>query len=74
MQKDRLTDEFSTALKNFQTAQRTAAEKERASVQRARAHSGINQVSFRSYTMFGEFGDGWVEFLQSNILFLAMLS
>jgi len=39
MQKDRLTDEFSNALKNFQTAQRTAAEKEKASVARARAHS-----------------------------------
>ncbi|XP_048758808.1 syntaxin-7-like isoform X1 [Ostrea edulis] len=40
MQRDRLTDEFSTALKNFQTIQRTAAEKERASVNRARAQSG----------------------------------
>ncbi|XP_022316970.2 syntaxin-7-like isoform X2 [Crassostrea virginica] len=40
MQRDRLTDEFSTALKNFQTIQRTAAEKERASVARARAQSG----------------------------------
>lgn len=45
MQKERLTDEFSTVLTNFQTAQRTAAEKERASVQRARAYSGLNQVS-----------------------------
>ncbi|XP_061192591.1 syntaxin-7-like isoform X1 [Saccostrea echinata] len=40
MQRDRLTDEFSTALRNFQTIQRTAAEKERASVARARVHSG----------------------------------
>nr|XP_011422091.2 syntaxin-7 isoform X4 [Crassostrea gigas] len=40
MQRDRLTDDFSTALKNFQTIQRTAAEKERASVARARAQSG----------------------------------
>ncbi|KAL3867879.1 hypothetical protein ACJMK2_040725 [Sinanodonta woodiana] len=39
MQKERLTEEFSNALKNFQTVQRTAAEKERASVARARAHS-----------------------------------
>lgn len=42
MQKERLTDEFSNALKNFQTVQRTAAEKEKASVQRARAHSSSN--------------------------------
>ncbi|XP_071116709.1 syntaxin-7-like [Haliotis cracherodii] len=40
MQKERLTEEFSNALKNFQTAQRTAAEKEKASMARARAHSG----------------------------------
>ncbi|XP_059145673.1 syntaxin-7-like isoform X2 [Physella acuta] len=46
MQKDRLTDEFSNALKNFQTIQRTAAEKERASVQRARAHSGLDRSPF----------------------------
>ena len=43
MQKERLTDEFSNVLKNFQTVQRTAAEKERASVQRARVHSGLEQ-------------------------------
>lgn len=46
MQKDRLTDEFSVALKNFQTVQRAAAEKEKASVQRARAHSGLDKVSY----------------------------
>lgn len=46
MQKERFTDEFSSVLKTFQTAQRTAAEKERASVQRARAHSGHNQSPF----------------------------
>lgn len=46
MQKDRLTDEFSNALKNFQTVQRTAAEKEKASVQRARAQSGLDKVLF----------------------------
>ena len=44
MQKERLTDEFSNVLKNFQTVQRTTAEKERASVQRARAHSGLERV------------------------------
>ncbi|KAK3090835.1 hypothetical protein FSP39_015020, partial [Pinctada imbricata] len=46
VQKERLTDEFSTALKNFQTIQRTAAEKEKASVARARAHSGMGKGSF----------------------------
>ena len=40
MQNERLRTEFSDALNNFQTVQRTAAEKERASVSRARAHSG----------------------------------
>ena len=44
MQKDRFTDEFSNLLKDFQTVQREAVEKMRASVKRARAHSGINQV------------------------------
>ncbi|GFS03653.1 syntaxin-12-like [Elysia marginata] len=47
MQKERLTDEFSNVLKNFQTVQRTTAEKERASVQRARAHSGLNTSPFQ---------------------------
>ncbi|CAL1529933.1 unnamed protein product, partial [Lymnaea stagnalis] len=46
MQKERLTDEFSNALKNFQTIQRTAAEKEKASVQRARAQSGLDKDFF----------------------------
>lgn len=40
MQNERLRTEFSDALNNFQTVQRTVAEKERASVSRARAHSG----------------------------------
>ena len=39
MQKERLMNEFTTALNNFQSAQRKAAEKEKASVARARAHS-----------------------------------
>uniref|UniRef100_A0A0B6YUP9 Syntaxin-7 n=1 Tax=Arion vulgaris TaxID=1028688 RepID=A0A0B6YUP9_9EUPU len=46
MQKERLTDEFSNALKNFQTIQRAAAEKEKASVQRTRAHSGMDRSPF----------------------------
>lgn len=48
MQKERLTEQFSDALKNFQTVQRTAAEKERASISRARAASGSNYVRFLS--------------------------
>jgi len=47
MQKERLTDEFSNALKNFQTTQRSAAEKERASVKRARAQSGLDQSPYK---------------------------
>ena len=46
LQKEKLTEEFSNVLKNFQTAQRTAAEKERASLSRARAASGSGYVSF----------------------------
>ena len=42
MQKERLMSDFSSALNNFQAAQRQAAEKERASVARARASSGYN--------------------------------
>lgn len=42
MQKERLVNEFTTALNNFQGAQRQAAEKEKASVTRARASSGYD--------------------------------
>ncbi|CAH1254073.1 STX12 [Branchiostoma lanceolatum] len=45
MQRERLTNDFSTALNNFQTVQRRAAEKERESVSRARANSGLPPVS-----------------------------
>lgn len=41
MLKDRLTNDFTEALKNFQETQRTAAHKERESVMRARASSGL---------------------------------
>ncbi|XP_053393859.1 syntaxin-12-like isoform X2 [Mercenaria mercenaria] len=46
MQKERLTEQFSDVLKNFQTVQRTAAEKERASISRARAASSSNYSGF----------------------------
>ncbi|KAL8584643.1 hypothetical protein ACOMHN_002372 [Nucella lapillus] len=46
VQKERFTEEFSNLLKTFQTMQREAVNKMRASVKRARAHSGINQVPF----------------------------
>lgn len=46
MQRERLTEQFSDVLKNFQTVQRTAAEKERASISRARAASSSNYVRF----------------------------
>ncbi|CAG5134873.1 unnamed protein product [Candidula unifasciata] len=48
MQKERLTDEFTNALKNFQTVQRAAAEKEKESVQRTIAHSGLDRSPFDS--------------------------
>lgn len=46
MQRERLTEQFSDVLKNFQTVQRTAAEKERASISRARAASSSNYTGF----------------------------
>ncbi|XP_069127996.1 syntaxin-7-like isoform X2 [Argopecten irradians] len=50
MQRDRLTDEFSNALKNFQTVQRSAAEKEKASVARARAHSSSTAPGLHEFS------------------------
>lgn len=44
MQKERLTNEFSEALKNLQVIQRTAAQKEKESVIRARANSGLSDA------------------------------
>ena len=37
-------NDFSSSLNNFQEAQRNAAEKEKKSVARARAHSGFSPV------------------------------
>lgn len=48
MLRDRLTNDFSEALKNFQVIQRTAAQKEKESVIRARAHSKISGVSVKN--------------------------
>lgn len=42
MQKERLTDEFATALNHFQQAQRNAIHKEKEIYQRKRADSGLN--------------------------------
>lgn len=42
MLRERLTNDFSEALKNLQVIQRTAAQKEKESVMRARANSGLN--------------------------------
>ncbi|XP_035698799.1 syntaxin-12-like isoform X2 [Branchiostoma floridae] len=61
MQRERLTNDFSTALNNFQTVQRRAAEKERESVSRARANSGLPPVSNASPNPFDDdvrTGDG----------------
>lgn len=45
MLRDRLTSQFSDAVKNFQDVQRHAAQKERESVMRARAQSGLTGVN-----------------------------
>lgn len=39
MQSERLTSDFTTTLNTFQSAQRKAAEKEKESVQKAKAHA-----------------------------------
>jgi len=41
MQKERLADEFTTALNMFQATQRRAAQKEKEQMQRVRANSGL---------------------------------
>ena len=41
MQKERLADEFTTALNTFQATQRRAAQKEKEQMQRVRANSGF---------------------------------
>lgn len=46
MQKERLTSEFTSILNSFQAAQRKAAEKEKESVARVKAHSGYSQDPF----------------------------
>lgn len=46
MLKDRLANDFSDALRNLQTTQRQAAQKEKESVMRARAHSGLKGNPF----------------------------
>lgn len=55
MQRERLTEEFSNALKNFQTVQRTSAERERASLSRARASSGSTYSPYTDDTPATEF-------------------
>lgn len=42
MQKDRLVDEFTTALNTFQATSRRAAQREKEQIQRVRANSGLN--------------------------------
>lgn len=48
MQKERLTNDFSEALKNFQVIQRTEAQKEKEELIRVRANSQSNQDTSRS--------------------------
>ncbi|KTG01970.1 hypothetical protein cypCar_00023218 [Cyprinus carpio] len=49
IQKDRLMNDFSAALNNFQVVQRRAAERERESVARARAGSRLQQKMFIAF-------------------------
>jgi syntaxin 7/syntaxin 12/13 len=49
IQRERFTEEFTTSLNNFQAALRHMAEKEKDSVRRARAHSGLGQVGLKNY-------------------------
>lgn len=55
LQKEKLTEEFSNVLKSFQTIQRTAAEKERASLSRARASSSGGYSPFQDEPSDGQF-------------------
>ncbi|XP_052775810.1 syntaxin-7-like isoform X1 [Mya arenaria] len=64
LQKERLTEQFSDVLKNFQTVQRTAAEKERASISRARAASSNSYVSKKGPLI--DFGSGFGEDTTEN--------
>ena len=61
MQKERLMSDFSSALNNFQAAQRQAAEKERASVARARASSGYNDSFFDERKADDAFGSNQMQ-------------
>lgn len=54
MQKDRLTNDFSDALKNFQVIQRTAVQKQKESVSRARANSGIGRIGSTNESSQGQ--------------------
>ncbi|XP_074643155.1 syntaxin-7-like [Tubulanus polymorphus] len=46
MQREKLTDDFSKSLNNFQVALRKAAEKEKESIRRARVNSGYGPTDF----------------------------
>ncbi|KAG8005380.1 Syntaxin-12, partial [Nibea albiflora] len=50
IQRERLMNDFSTALNNFQAVQRRAAEKEKESIARARAGSRLSEVYVKEPT------------------------
>ncbi|KFO79773.1 Syntaxin-12, partial [Cuculus canorus] len=52
LQKERLMNDFSTALNNFQAVQRRVSEKEKETVARARAGSRISVIPEESHTFF----------------------
>jgi hypothetical protein len=72
MLRERLTNDFSEALKNFQVIQRTAAQKEKESVIRARANSGLSGVRFNlfyfSSSKFETFSDLTFTHIKGSLL------
>nr|CAD7440901.1 unnamed protein product [Timema bartmani] len=65
MQKERLADEFTSALNTFQATQRRAAQKEKDQMQRVRANSGLNDP-FANLSKAGRYTDQLIELQDSN--------
>jgi len=70
MQKERLMSDFTASLNNFQAAQRSAAEREKASVARARAASGMmsEEMHFPSPPKSNRGGDPFLDERRSDDL------
>nr|CAD7589163.1 unnamed protein product [Timema genevievae] len=68
MQKERLADEFTSALNTFQATQRRAAQKEKDQMQRVRANSGLNDpfANLSKAGLGGRYTDQLIELQDSN--------